>query len=121
VAVGDSGTDFVSCRSAGDCVIAGTVGEVVTATESSAGAWGAATAIPGTAPADGDEVTDLACVPKGDCTLLGVDTPGGEVASSGNDVPGSPQLAYPQNGQCTVTYNGLSSTTGLSFPSAPTR
>jgi hypothetical protein len=137
-AVGNSGTDFVSCRSAGDCVIAGTAGEVVTATESSAGAWSAATAIPGTAPADGDDVTDLACVPKGDCTLLGVDTPGNqlpyevfsatspdgspfgsaqEVASSGNDdVQGNPQLACPQNGQCTVTYNGLSSTTGLSFP-----
>ena len=135
--VGNSGTDFVSCRSAGDCVIAGTAGEVVTATESSAGAWGTATAIPGTAPADGDEVFGLACVPKGDCTLLGLDTPGDqlpyevfsatspdgspfgsvqEVASSGNDVPGSPRLACPQNGQCAVTYNGLSSTSGLSFP-----
>ena len=77
--VGNSGTDFVSCRSAGDCVIAGTAGEVVTATESSAGAWGTATAVPGTAPADGDVVTDLACVPKGDCTLLGLDTPGNQL------------------------------------------
>lgn len=136
-AVGNSGTDFVSCRSAGDCVIAGTAGEVVTAVESSAGAWSAAAAVPGTAPVDEDYVAGLACVPAGDCTLVGGITPGGElpyeifsaaspdggpfgsaqeVASSGNDAPGIPQLACPQNDGCTVTYDGLSSATGLSFP-----
>jgi hypothetical protein len=125
-------TFFVSCRSAGDCVTAGTTNPgsassvVVTAAESSSGAWGAATAIPGTSAIDEAYAVGLVCVSAGDCTVLGVDAPGGqvpfelfsatsadggpmgaaqEVASTGNDQPLLPQLACPENGDCTVTYN----------------
>jgi hypothetical protein len=127
-------TFYVSCRSAGNCVTAGTAevnpatasSEVVTATESSSGAWGAATAIPGMSADDEPYAVGLVCVPAGDCTVLGVDAPGGqapfeifsatsadggtmgaaqEVAPTGNDQPTLPQLACPQNGNCTVTYD----------------
>jgi hypothetical protein len=135
---------FVSCRSAGNCVIAAEVGSepgqsssgfsaVVTAAESSSGAWGAATDIPGIPAGDDEgEVNNLTCVPAGDCTVLGIYYPGGsdpneifsatspdggameaaqQVASSGNIAP-STQLACPQSGHCTVTYNGLVATVG---------
>ncbi|HKD90234.1 MAG TPA: Ig-like domain-containing protein [Streptosporangiaceae bacterium] len=135
-------TAFVSCRSAGNCVIAATAAndsaaassEVVTATESSSGAWGAATAIPGVSAADEPFATGLDCVPAGDCTVLGVRFPGGmdpneiftatsmdggamgaaqQVASSGDVGPLHVNLACPQNGHCTVTYNGLNATVGV--------
>ena len=44
---------------------------VVTASESSSGAWGAATALPGIAAGDESQVDDLICVPAGDCTVVG--------------------------------------------------
>jgi hypothetical protein len=135
---------FVSCRSAGDCLIAATVtnepgqstsgsSEVVTAAESSGGAWGDATAIPGIAAGDGAGLDDLTCTPAGDCTVLGIYYPGGntpneifsatspdggateaaqQVASSGIVPPLSLQAACPHNGHCTVVYNGIDATVG---------
>ncbi len=132
--VNAASTAFVSCRSAGNCVIAATAAndpgapssEVVTATESG-GAWGAATAVRGIQAGDKGYATGLACVPAGDCTLLGVRTPAGHVpydvfsaastdggamgtarqlAISGDNQPLVPKLACPANGHCTVTYNG---------------
>jgi Big-like domain-containing protein len=150
----DGPVPFVSCRSAGNCVIAAKVANepsqsssgssaVVTAAESSSGAWGAATAIPGIAAGDEGGVENLACVPAGDCTVLGVYYPGGnnpneifsatspdggamgaaqQVASSGIETP-TTQLACPQSGHCTVTYNGLDAIVGqpntYSGPTSP--
>lgn len=140
----DGPVPFVSCRSAGNCLIAAKVGNepgqsssgssaVVTAAESSSGAWGAATAIPGIAAGDEAGLDNLACVPNGDCTVLGVYYPGGTnpneifsatspdggpvgaaqpVASSGIVTPLGTQLACPQSGHCTVTYNGIDATVG---------
>lgn len=152
----DGPAPFVSCRSAGNCVIAAEVANepgqsssessaVVTAAESSAGAWGAATAIPGIAAGDDEpQVADLVCVPAGDCTVLGLYYPGGsdpneifsatspdggtmaaaqQVASSGNATPLSLQVVCPQDGHCTITYNGLDATVGqdgtYTGPTAP--
>jgi hypothetical protein len=81
-------SDFVSCRSAGDCLIAASVAnepgqsisgssEVVTAAESSSGPWGAATAIPGIAAGDEAGLDALTCALGGDCTVFGVYYPGG--------------------------------------------
>jgi len=67
----DGPVPFVSCRSAGNCVIAAKVrnepgqsssgsSAVVTAAESSSGAWGAATAIPGIAAGDEAGLDNLA-------------------------------------------------------------
>jgi hypothetical protein len=135
---------LVSCRSAGNCVIAATVANepgqsssgssaVVTAAESSSGAWGVATAITGIAAGDEGQLANLACVPAGDCTVLGVYYPGGsdpneifsatsadggamgaaqQVASSGNITPLGTRLVCPKNGHCTVTYNGVDATVG---------
>jgi hypothetical protein len=140
----DGPVPFVSCRAAGDCVIAAKVGNkpgqsssgssaVVTAAESSSGAWGAAMAIPGIAAGDEGQVDNLACVPAGDCTVLGVYYPGGNnpneifsatsadggamgaaqpVVSSGIVTPQNLQVACPQNGHCTITYNGIDATVG---------
>lgn len=140
----DGPAPAVSCRSAGDCVIAAKVANkpgasssgssaVVTAAESSSGAWGAATAIGGIAPGDEAELGNLTCVPGGDCTVLGLYYPGGnnpneifsatspdggamgaaqQVGSSGIVPPLGTQLACPQNGHCTVTYNGIDATPG---------
>ena len=151
----DGTIPFVSCRSAGNCVIAATVGNepgqsssrssaVVTASESSSGAWGAATTLSGVAAGDEARVSNLACVPAGSCTATGVYYPGGSdpdeifsatsadgsamgaaqpVASSGNVDPSSPRLACPQNGHCTFMYNGVVATVGqydtYNGPTAP--
>jgi hypothetical protein len=141
----DGPAPFVSCRSAGNCVIAAKVANepgqsssgssaVVTAAESSGGAWGAATAIPGIPAGDEAGLDNLACVPNGDCTVLGLYYPGGsdpneifsatspdggamgaaqQVASSGNITP-TTQLACPQSGHCTVTYDGVDAIVGQS-------
>ena len=140
----DGTTPFVSCRSAGSCVIAAEVANepgqsssassaVVTASESSGGAWGAATALPGIAAGDESQVDDLTCVPAGDCTVVGLYYPDGTdpnevfsatsaaggamgaaqpVVSSGIITPLSPRLACPRNGHCTFMYNGLVATVG---------
>ncbi|MGD0557163.1 MAG: Ig-like domain repeat protein [Streptosporangiaceae bacterium] len=151
----DGPAPFVSCRSAGNCVIAAEVANepgqsssgssaVVTAAESSGGDWGAATAIPGIAAGDEPQVADLVCVPAGDCTVLGVSYPGDsdpdeifsatspdggamaaaqQVASSGDFTPVSLQGVCPQDGHCTVAYNGLDATVGqdgtYTGPTAP--
>jgi hypothetical protein len=126
---------FVSCRSAGNCVIAATVqnaqgqSEVVTASESSSGAWGAATDIPGIAAGDEGDVTGLTCVPAGDCTAVGTSYPGGnnpgeiysaterdgaamgaaqQVGSLGYVGRLNLQVACPQNGHCTAAYDWAS-------------
>jgi hypothetical protein len=106
---------------------------VVTAAESSGGAWGAATAISGIAASDEPQVADLVCAPTGDCTVVGFYYPGDsdpneifsatspdggamaaaqQVASSGNATPLNLQAACPQDGHCTLTYNGLDATVG---------
>jgi hypothetical protein len=139
----DGPAPVVSCRSAGNCVIAAKVANlpgqsssgssaVVTAAESSSGAWGAATAIPGIAAGDWPRVDHLACVPGGDCTVLGLYYPGGnnpneifsatspdggvmgaaqQVASSGIISP-TTQLACPRSGHCIVTYDGVDAIVG---------
>jgi hypothetical protein len=123
----------VSCRSAGDCVMTGTVSvisnasrEAITAAEASAGSWGAATAIPGIASGEEGIAFDVACVPGGDCTILGTYAPGGRqpievfsatstadggtpgaaqpVLSTGGGAPLDLALACPRSGHCTVTY-----------------
>lgn len=125
---GSSG--YVSCRSAGDCVIATTVAvapgatEAVTASESGSGSWGTATAIPG----DGDStLSGITCVPAGDCTVYGTDHPGGTYLGrifSATEADGAAMeteqqvltlpsggklsnlgMACPQNGQCTAVFN----------------
>jgi Big-like domain-containing protein len=140
----DGPPPLVSCRSAGNCMIAAQVANVpgktldessavVTASESSSGAWGAATTLPGIAAGDGGQADDLTCVPSGDCTIVGLYLPDGDnpnevfsatsadggpmgtaqpVVSSGIVTPLSPRLACPQNGHCTYVYNGVVATVG---------
>jgi hypothetical protein len=127
-----TGDGSVSCRSAGDCVIAANgpdasgQSEPVTASEAGSGAWGATAGIPGIAAGEGG-VTGVTCVPSGDCTAFGAyDTTSGsysgevfsatepdggamgtaqQVGAQGYASGTASYMACPQDGQCTALYD----------------
>jgi hypothetical protein len=132
----NAGSPAVACRASGNCVVAmraandeaSPYSDVLTAAEHSSGAWTAATAVSGIPPLDEPLLYQLACVPDGDCTLLGgyyanghmpetlfsATSPDGAAMGSAQQVTTStnpsdsvsaPALACPGNGRCLATYN----------------
>ncbi len=122
-----SGLPLLDCRSAGNCVISGSMdlaggtGPVTVpfaATETSSGTWGAAATlagIPSSVVSSGTQ--GLSCVPGGDCTLVGAASDGsiftavsGADGSIGTAQPiyrAAPSnwvvgLSCPQDGHCTL-------------------